>query len=278
MADANGHLKKFVSAILKKDRTRFKAFVNTLNTGLDHVEPENMAEDNFTALMIGRPIALARVVLKIELKGPPVLNQSLNSLIHDVKKANGSRDSSDFDGVDFPVRLGCAKENNEYDDGLIGYFMEIGNRADYDHFFSYHADPGDSAVIRPDKTTILLNASNGPLTLPVLIDPRAKLHATSGIFPKKRIAIPRDHYENALNAMEITFLTSPLIIKPGDNSLEKGDEIRIPVPDEGDYEWTWIEKEKDGWKTYKTKSTVETESIVQKTQTIREGWLKLSKE
>jgi hypothetical protein len=270
-------LRKFVSAILKKDKKQFKAFVNTLNNGLDHVEPENMAEDNYTALMIGRPIALARVVLKIELKGPPVLNQSLNSLIYNAKKANGPGDSSGFANVDFPVRLGCTKENNEYDDGLIGYFREIDNQSDYDNFYSYHADPDDSKVIRPDKTTILLNASNGPLTLPVLIDPRAKLHATSGILPKKRIAIPQDHYEDALNAMEVTFLTGPLIIKPDDNSLEKGDEIRIPVPDEGDYQWTWIEKDKDGWKTYKTNSTVETESIVHKTQTIHEGWLKLNK-
>jgi hypothetical protein len=73
----------------------------------------------------------------------------------------------------------------------------------------------------------------------MLLDPRGSVHATSGILPVKSISLPPNKYAAALQAIEITFLSTPV--------LTDNDKMRLPLPNEGGYVWSWLQKEKQEW-------------------------------
>ncbi|QRO01748.1 hypothetical protein JRI60_23340 [Archangium violaceum] len=52
----------------------------------------------------------------------------------------------------------------------------------------------------------------------MLVDPRGQVHATSGVLPTKAIGVPSDQYAGAIAALEVTFLSAPLMM--GGNWLE----------------------------------------------------------
>ncbi len=283
MSDTNSYLKEFIDSLLyKKDIKYFKNFVNTINRALNYVEPETYTQDENLALFISRPVAITRTVLNLELKGEPVLNQSWNSLILNIKDEDGKKDSSEFTNVEFPIRLGSTEKNNEYNDGLIGYFRAIDNKNDFETFYTFHADKKNNKIVKPDNNTIRLNAAGATQTLFILIDPGAKLHATSGILPRKCITIPEEFYKDAINSMEITFsanhlIIKPVIVKPAEDETEKDNYMEIPIPSEKGYEWAWIEKDNNVWVVQRINDVEDNKAILCNNQQIKEGWLKLSK-
>jgi len=87
----NPHLGKLISSIVnnisKKDNLFFKEFLATLDNALENISPEDFSHHESLALLMGRPIAVVRAVVDIELRGLPAANQSLSSFVYDMKHA-----------------------------------------------------------------------------------------------------------------------------------------------------------------------------------------------
>ncbi|XOF33788.1 MAG: hypothetical protein ACL93V_00355 [Candidatus Electrothrix sp. YB6] len=231
----------------------FSQFLRTINTALDRINPRNFSRYKGTALLIGRPVAVVRASLNLELQGLPVINQDWSVFREDIQQKDSQRETEGFDAVNIPIRLGNHKQQN---DGLLGYWLE---------------GPDDTAFYstkEPDKEhPTLYQAFRDPAhTLTLLMDPLGTLHITTGILPVKEEILPPEQYADALQSIEVTFLTAPVLTRSGG--------IELPLPEEPGYAWVWVEKDGDDWQ----EQGVDQYSLsadFSRPQEVREGWLKL---
>jgi len=238
----NPHLQRVVKHICSLGAQFVSDFISTLDNALENIEPENFAQHQDLALLMGRPLALVRAFLNLELLGLPAVHQGWNAFRQDMER--NTRETNHFEDVGFPIRIG---EYRQFNDGLAGYWKEDDENYTEGIFYAPQSvgdDEGgiDNEHIRThanDPMTIFQSVQSPPQFLTMLIDPRGSVHATSGISPSKSISLPPDQYAPALQAIEITFLSTPVLTE-----LQK---IRLPLTDEPGYEWSWIEKEGGGW-------------------------------
>lgn len=286
----NNHLKEWAIAISQNGESFLKATMQACDNASTLILPENSKQDPSTAVLIGRPLALVRASLKLDIKGLPAYNQSWQAFNDAVKSPDTNepirRDTADFEKVKFPVRLGNL---TNVDDGLIGYYLpDSSNKTAYNKFYTLGTQDTNGNVCQPTDTTITLDCNpfnesdpskdSDPYVITMLIDPHAKIHATTGILPVKAIEIPPDQYTSALQAMNITFLIAP-ILSDSDTGDPNKDKVSLPIPHEGGGEWKWLEKMSDGSSKTSTKIV---EDINQKKmvfnspQSLKEGWLQWS--
>jgi hypothetical protein len=103
----------------------------------------------------------------------------------------------------------------------------------------------------------------------LLMDPRAAIHATTGIVPVKQIQIPPYMFSAALSNMAVTFLTTPVL-----SSAAKFD---VPVTKEDGYAWSWVSRDSatKQWNTCPI-GAVDLNAANLTVQQISEGWLQLT--
>jgi hypothetical protein len=263
------HLQKVINYIIKQGAEFLSNFISALDSGLENIDPENSAQNQGLALLMGRPIALVRASLNLELEGLPAINQDWGVFWQDLRR--NFRETDGFEKVKFPIRLGEYKQLN---DGLLGYWLEGDNGSLKDVFYAPQSDlevinhPAIKFHNANNPWHIDLNLKDPPTLLTMLIDPRGKVHATTGILPTKSIDIPPDQYQQALEKIEITFFSAPILTDYG--------KINLALPDEVGYQWSWLEKEKEQWSTADKIGQTNVNAIFSGKQEIREGWLKLS--
>jgi hypothetical protein len=233
----NPHLKQMVSYLRGRGETFLRDFISALDNALENIEPENFAQHQDMALLMGRPIALVRASINLELQGRPAVHQGWNAFRQDMRR--NTRDTNGFDRVSFPVRIG---EYRQFNDGVVGYWKEAGGGYEDDIFYAPQSDPIKDGHIKThadDPMMIYQTVDSPPQVLALLIDPRGSIHATSGIVPVKSICIPPDQYTDALAAIEITFLSAPVLTEAG--------KLRLPLPAEPGAEWSWLQKKGGAW-------------------------------
>jgi hypothetical protein len=301
--DELAHFRKFASFVLGKDRAFFNALQGAIEEAHTYILADAASGDPNLAVLMGRPLALVRAELRLELAGLPAFDSSSDAVAA-AMTANGGgaydwtlRDDAALREVDFPVRLG---DRDHLADGLIGYFVEGSDP--YDTFYAPAATQTDGTGVRhPDPDTLRLNlrASLDPpaapfadstaqvaaltdvsvrsagIPLTLLIDPRASVHATTGVLPVKSIDLPDQTYAQALRSIEAAFFTHPIL--RGTQGLE------LPIPDEAGFDWHWAMTVKDGPKS-PTHARQEKLPLSQtgdrahfsfSRQVAQDGWLKL---
>jgi hypothetical protein len=250
----NPHLCKVVAKIIDLGKEFLENFLACLNNALENIDPENFAQHESIALLMGRPIAVVRASVNLELQGLAAINQDWNVFRKEMQQNSPmeNRDKDNFDGVQFPIRIG---EFKQFNDGVIGYWKEDA-QGEYegDIFYSQQSDIAESKYIEtqafdpetndevnPDKSKqqdaplYILQSINSPAQiLTMLVDPRCVFHATSGILPSKAINIPPEQYTEALKNIKVTFLTAPI--------LTDKDQLHLPLLSEPGYDWSWLEK------------------------------------
>ena len=234
---ANPHLKKMVAYILDRGRDFLSHFISTIDNALENIEPENYAQHQDLALLIGSPIALVRASLNLELQGLTAVHQGWEAFRQDLERIN--RETSHFEHVEFPVRIG---EYKQYNDGLVGYWKEDGDTYADDLFYAPQTDYISDPYIKThadDAMTVYQTLKSESQTLVMLMEPRGEVHATAGAVPCKAINIPPDQYTDALHVIEVTFFSAPVLTALG--------EINLPLSNEPGYKWSWLEKESGSW-------------------------------
>ncbi|MEJ2169564.1 MAG: hypothetical protein P8X90_29010 [Desulfobacterales bacterium] len=228
----NRHMADVVSGLLSRPDSAdaFADLLTVIDATLWTVDPMGERDNQNLSVLIGRPLALVRAKLYFELAGPPACDQSWQQ--------TNQRRHCEFFQAQFPVNLGNFQLR---DDGLLGYFTE----SNFSEFRSVFL-PRELKARQPPyviQEDIRLpfnypNQPNGPgayvtAVVYLLVDPRGGIHAQTGLFPNKKIVVPAVYVDHALQAMDVTFRTGPLLTAP--------DTIRMPIPAEIDGTWSWIE-------------------------------------
>ncbi|HZI47864.1 MAG TPA: hypothetical protein VFD75_08690, partial [Pyrinomonadaceae bacterium] len=254
---ANSHLQKMVKTIQRWGADFLNDFITAIDSAVKNIEPENFAHHQDLALLMGRPLALVRASVNLELMGLPAYHQGWNEFRQNMK--SDTRDDNGFSSVLFPIRIG---EYKQFNDGTVGYWREKNDGYEDEVFFAPQSD--EKVNIRndhlkthkthPDAMVFYQTVEAAPQILSLLIDPRGLVHATSGILPVKAINIPPDQYAAALQAIEITFLSTPIITDAG--------KMHLPLPDEAGYQWSWLQQDEQGtWSEVSSRGLIRKEDF-----------------
>ncbi|MEK7726984.1 MAG: hypothetical protein AAB354_01160, partial [candidate division KSB1 bacterium] len=128
---ANPHLKQLINHVLAQKEGFFSTFMSAIESAAENLEPESAEQHDALALLFGRPLAVVRASLDLQLKGLPALNQDWSVFRHDMERnaetAQGmqefkiTREDNAFPRTRFPIRLG---EYRQLNDGLVGFWQE----------------------------------------------------------------------------------------------------------------------------------------------------------
>jgi hypothetical protein len=246
----NRHLRAVVQELRDGGPDALDGLLGGLRQALQLIEPEEVAQHRGRAVLMGRPLAVARAEVTLELMGWPAVHQDWNVFRQDLRRQ--TRETNRFSLVRFPVRVG---EHLQIGDGVLGFWLE---------------DPAQRLIpgfhdVRADENPLVQAVDMPSQYLTVLIDPRGTMHATIGILPTRTLQIPAAMYRPALEGMAVAFLTAPL--------LTDGDRVAVPLPNEPGYAWSWQEQSRAGW--VERTSLPQPDARIPEQPTLREGWLTL---
>ncbi|MEL6862766.1 MAG: hypothetical protein AAFP19_00035 [Bacteroidota bacterium] len=256
----NLHLLGFVEGLINQSNSAgaYQDLITVIDETMWTVDPLGGRTDSNLSVLVGRPLALVRASLEYDMAKVELQNQQWLSTTES-DRTDGYLD------LDFPVWLGSLLDQN---DGLMGYFKGT----DYSQMNSVHRseliDPKSQYIVN-ESFSLKLNQATSYVTL--LLDPRGTVNAATGILPVQTQELPARYVDSALEAMEVTFRTGPLITNP--NS------IRMPLPAEINGKWSWIQHA--GVTVWEEVDEIEktTPNALLKdspANTLKEGWLKLA--
>lgn len=274
------HLRQMLDSPKLKDPASFQTFLDVIDSTLWTTDALGNRADENLSVLIGRPLALVRARLQFALDGPAIRDTGWDVSLNPP--------APDFLDTSFAVRLG---DQATREDGVVGYFLG----ADYDTFNSVSA-PGDGAQqayvkqIGPLGTTdpaanyISLKCapgSNAFVTL--LLDPRAAVHATTGLIPVKEVNLPQSLVEDPLSNIEVGFRVGPLLTAVRETPAQAGqtpaypNAVSYPAPAEQNGQWSWWEPTTAaaGWNGYALLDTTPNAKLRTVPNTLREGILQL---
>lgn len=258
---ANPHLARMVQWLCDQGEAFLADFLSALDLAQENIEPENYAQHQALALLMGQPLALVRADVRLQLQEPPAVNVSQLQVQADVEawhryQAAGAqgppppRHTFGFEQVQVSLRLG---EFHRLNDGLAGYWVEADDGRYGDAFYALQTGPTPSMSTRiqtrqaansedQDESQFLLSLSFGDtVKLSLLIDPRAPIHAATGVLPVAALSIPQEQYAAALQRLQVAFLTAPVL------APELGMELSLPT--EPGYDWSWVQLDGQHWST-----------------------------
>lgn len=259
---ANSHLQGFVTQLLARSDAGagFRNFLSVVDETLWTVDPLGGRADQNLSVLIGRPLALVRARLGLELDGLPWKNQSWRDTMLDR--------GINLQSLSFPVRLGSL---SLFDDGMMGYFRDV----DYTTFNSVHLPEGHDLAsgsylkqVSPGNF-IDLSFDDTFEEVTMILDPRGDIHAFTGVLPHKEICLPNEFVEGPMSAFQLTFRAGPLV--------SPTDQIRTPYPTERHGAWSWLQRSAPGADTFTTKTLVKAAQEARLDDTppaLVEGWLR----
>ncbi|NEP11795.1 MAG: hypothetical protein F6K14_16605 [Symploca sp. SIO2C1] len=267
---SNHHLQKLVHHLLEQGIDFQQQFLSTLDNSLATIDPESFAEHPSLALLIGRPIAIVRATFSLEVQGLPAWDPTVK-----IEDEDQVPVTSGFTEVKIPIRLGDYQQLN---DGLVGYWKEksVGNEGDYEYedkiFYAPQSRLVNHHQIQTEAEGLVYfeqTVDAPPQGVTMLIDPRGVVHATCGVLPNQELRLPAENYNQALQALEVNFLSTPVLCDR--------DEIAIPLSEEPGAIWSWLSLVQENWSEKVKIKPVNYKAIFSKSQQASEGWLQLSR-
>ena len=254
----NPHLRHFVLFLRSLGGDAGNAFWDLLDTAINKTDSGEPEDDPVFSILLGRPLALVRASLKLELDGPPACDQGFEWV--------GKSETRGFTGIKFPLRLGDAERDQ---DGLIGFFTDDPGADGSGPFYaSYGADGSRYAGIIEYGRTIELDCRDS-IDLTLLMDPRARVHARSGILPRRFVELPNRVRSAAQKIRDAFFQVAPLV--------SPGGEVAMPKPSDDYGKWSWACRlQITLWKDPEAiQPTGDSAGFHPMPLEISEGWLKL---
>lgn len=267
---ANPDLRGFVRGLLSlttESGAGFAALLQNMNDAMSVGGGAGSVQNPNLSLLIGKPLALVRARLALELEGSPALAQAWSESAKPRQQRTG-----DVESVKFPVRLGDRQKWNDVwvgQDGLIGFFQNrqynvfypafglAGRGDDYNH---YSFEPQISIAT--------------PLDLTLLMDPSRGVCVTSGLLPRQLFEFPYDDIAATLENKQVIFYTGP-VLSP--KAATDKPEIRMPQPSDIYGQWSWTHHPAvDVWRMEEITDTQKEPGYFSEAPLeIAEGWLKL---
>ncbi|MEU5426103.1 hypothetical protein AB0H73_10910 [Streptomyces olivoreticuli] len=273
-AAAYPHLARFLHALVDKnaderagksspaDRDkprRFSELLTAVDRGLHTIAPPVADRDRTLCVLAGRPLALVRSRLNLELHGPPPDNPR-----RDDWKAALTRprpgDGHPLWTSPWPVPLGAAWDRR---DGLIGYYTTSGDLPpaipDYNHLYVAHKPTKPAAWLKWIEDHPLTLLARGapttdkedvdPLTAAfptLLMDPFAAVAARTGILPTGSLRLPPALVSGVLSRLRIGISAGPVLLTTRPAPPEERDAapppVVLPAPTGWLGTWDWYER------------------------------------
>ncbi|MFF4285614.1 hypothetical protein ACFY0R_09840 [Streptomyces sp. NPDC001633] len=273
LAEDHPHLHDLVDALLARDPRTLVTLLRALDRALTTIAPNGDQTPGTTlGRLIGRPLALVRACVRIDLDGPAQYDPSWRNLLNPAPSA--------LPDYRWPVRLG---ERDDLDDGLLGYFQERGygtlhtvldaeDLSDLDDPDDYlqpiAAGYGLSLPAREPRDHG--TASSARLTL--LVDPYGVVNATTGILPTAHLRLPGRAFEEPLEALAAAFRFGPMPLLPVPGEQEPA----LPRPSDRHGTWSWQQRSPAGaWQGLPTRPITPDPHFPSPSPQLRTGWLQL---
>ncbi len=278
----NEHLKAFEDFVLHSlNLDEGLAFDKLLNQAVESTGQRAPEENPAVSVLIGRPLALVRAEIRFETDGlpaldqekswiaPPVSRQDVNKILNPSLPTDappwpdGSMVTGNVEGVRCPIRLGDRRSPS---DGLVGFFIgEPGSSPFYaSRGFVFSKDTEKLSSLQ----NLLLDGRQS-LKVTLLMDPQARVHATSGVLPRVFFQLPAAELAAARQVREVFFQTAPVLGTPATPQVPKLSD---------DYgQWSWAYRpDVTAWKDNPDlDSTSDRADFSMGWPTLTEGWLKL---
>lgn len=273
---ASPQLGAFVKAITTKTADEFRAFIAAIDSTLWTTDPLGDRTDQNLSLLIGRPLALVRTRLQFELDGLPIGPCDWPA---PVKPIPSDPHIPVFTSSPFSIRFGDLSSPS---DGVIGYFEDTR----YDQFNSVAVPTSGQNYVQqigplqqPDGNYVQLTFDGTTKFITMLMEPRASIHAFTGILPVKELVLPSQFVDKPLSSMEVTFTVGPLLTRIGENkntdtSTELPEGVdHLPIAEKNGI-WSWWEQSSPNqWKGYGLNISSVNAQMTEKPAVIREGLL-----
>ncbi|MFK7698674.1 hypothetical protein [Pseudomonas caspiana] len=222
---AHPELTAFVHTLRESGVEGIRRFRIETKAQLHKIQPDSNNADDAIALLLGRPLALVRATLALELKGGPAVDHSWDALRRRIENTI-SQQNEGIRAVELPVHLGAS---DHIKDGLVNYWPVANGVTDFNApHVSAHALAGSPA----QRSLVIRAEAEQPVTVTMLIDPRAVVHATTGVLPVKAITLPAAHFTSALSRMKVFLRTGPLL-------KAAGSRLSLTLPDTTHGKWVW---------------------------------------
>jgi hypothetical protein len=278
----NQHLKAFEDFVLSLDLDEGREFDKLLNQAVESTGQRVPEENPAVSVLIGRPLALVRAELRFEADGLPALDQekswiapsessqpSVGTILDPslpVPWPNRFMVTGNVEDVRCPIRLG---DHRSPSDGLVGFFIgEPGSSPFYaSRGFVFSKDTEKLGKLTSLQNLLLDGRQSLKVTL--LMDPQARVHATSGVLPRVFFQLPAAELAAARQVREVFFQTAPVLGTPASP--------HVPKPSDDYGQWSWAYRpDVTAWKDNPDlDSTSDRADFSMGWPTLTEGWLKL---
>ncbi|PZG30774.1 hypothetical protein C1I98_30975, partial [Spongiactinospora gelatinilytica] len=232
LRDILPHTYAFLDAIRSRGPDVLASVRATVDAALTMIDPDGPADAGL-GFLLGRPSALVRTRLDLELLGP------VRTTVAWTQGADPP--PPHVPSYEWFVRLG---EPARTDDGLIGVVFND----DYTHLHTAINPIGEhGGYLRPipidGEPSIAVSVAGAPVTATLLVDPRVPIHATTDILPTGIVHIPQEFTATALSRMAVGFRAGPLLAAEAQGSAV------TPAPATATGTWIWSEPAPDGWRS-----------------------------
>ncbi|WP_116209064.1 hypothetical protein [Streptomyces olivoreticuli] len=240
------HLHRFLNPIRTGGTAALAAVLRSIDNTLNSIHPGTAHADTTPAVLAGRPLALVRSRLSLELDSRPITDPTWQHVL--------DRPAPEFPNYEWPVQLG---EYDRLGDGLLAYQHDT-----HGPIFTVHPTEDDSAFLKAITPSNYprLKAHHHPHTrnladpealyLTLLLDPSAQAHATTGIVPTASLSLPARFTQHPLNTLEVFFRAGPLltVTRTTDNGHGQAPDtvLAAPRPSLRVGTWNWTEHSPDG--------------------------------
>jgi len=234
------------------------ALLRAIDTTLWSVDAFGSFGNEHLAGLVGRPVAVVRALLRLELSAPDALYPGSDPLTEEEIDAALAEQS-------FPVRVG---ELTRADDGLLGFFVDD----DYDSVRVVDKvvrETGgiDHPYVSADDQLSLQLGKTVRLTL--LMHPLGKVHLTSGILPRKSLRLAREWVNSGLAAMSPSVRVGPVLIGP--------DQVNLPKVASLPEDQVWTRRASPvTWKDDPIVAATQAALLPQRPATVEEGFIRVA--
>jgi hypothetical protein len=250
--------------------------LNVIDQTLWTVDPQSGARDDNLAILVGRPLAVVRASITLDLSGPPLYSQSWDAIGQD--KTGG------FEATEMTAYIGDVAHSQN---GAMGFYLDD----DYSVFrplkgyspkaFAAAAQAVARAPVRQYENGYLTKyiAADPAITLTadrthkrlltIIQDPQGWVPALTGVTPQRYLALPPGPVQLAEKNMTIAVRTGPILTDP--------DRVQMPLPAAIRGQWDWAQKA--GVSLWAEDQPLQPADSTAKLPTnpsiLREGWIKL---